>query len=58
MFQHQLKNEEQRPSETMQQYDTAQLISLAFPTAPKYFLDCVMVQIFIIGIHYLEIGTT
>lgn len=40
--------EEQRLSATLQQYETGitRLVRLAYPTSPKYFLDCLIVQPF------------
>ena len=60
VYQAQLKNKQQRPSETLQQYESeiVRLVRLAYPTAPKDFLDRLMVQTFIDGIRDIEIQQT
>lgn len=57
VYQAQLKNKQQKPSKTLHQCKTeiAGLIALAYRTAPKEFIDRLMVQTFINWIRELEI---
>lgn len=52
VYQVELKNEHQKPGETLQQYEekVARSVHVAYPAAPKDFLDHLVGQIFIDGV--------